>query len=308
MRILVVTNMYPTPERPRRGVFVKRQVEALENGGHEVQVIHLDTATSRYAYARGVGRVRAAERSWSPDVVHVHFGMSLVAAVLCRSPVVVTYHGSDLAVGWKRFLSLTFSPKASARVVVAPQMREALGRPEVHVIPCGVAVEELPGALDRSAARTRLDIGPETLLLFPSSPARPEKRYGLFLEAASKLPDIAVATLDEVEPSEVPWWLTAADCVVLTSAHEGSPVVTKESLCCGSRVVSVDVGDVHEQVEGFSGCRIVEADAEKIAAGVREALAEARPDATRARELFNTAREAEALTRLYASVLRGGRR
>jgi len=41
MRILLVSNMYPSPERPDYGVFVARVTEALRHRGHEVERVVL---------------------------------------------------------------------------------------------------------------------------------------------------------------------------------------------------------------------------------------------------------------------------
>ena len=39
MRVLIVTNMYPTPGRPVDGIFVQEQVRALRAAGLEPHVI-----------------------------------------------------------------------------------------------------------------------------------------------------------------------------------------------------------------------------------------------------------------------------
>jgi len=55
---------------------------------------------------------------------------------------------------------------------------------------------------------------------------------------------------------QVPVWLNAADVMLLTSLHEGSPNIIKEALACNVPVVSVDVGDVGEQIQGIEGCHL----------------------------------------------------
>jgi teichuronic acid biosynthesis glycosyltransferase TuaC len=57
-----------------------------------------------------------------------------------------------------------------------------------------------------------------------------------------------------VPHEEVPIWLNASNVVLLTSLHEGSPNVVKEALACNIPVVSVDVGDVRERIQGIEGC------------------------------------------------------
>jgi glycosyltransferase involved in cell wall biosynthesis len=54
--------------------------------------------------------------------------------------------------------------------------------------------------------------------------------------------------------------------VLLTSLHEGSPNVVKEALACDVPVVSVDVGDVRERLEGIDGCYLASPDPMDLAA------------------------------------------
>ena len=78
---------------------------------------------------------------------------------------------------------------------------------------------------------------------------------------------------DQVSINEMPVYINAADAVLLTSKHEGSPNIIKESLACNVPVVSVDVGDVRERIEKINGCRICDSDrVEDIAAGLLEVL------------------------------------
>jgi glycosyltransferase involved in cell wall biosynthesis len=69
-----------------------------------------------------------------------------------------------------------------------------------------------------------------------------------------------------VSNAEVPIWMNASDALLLTSVHEGSPTVVKEALACSVPVVSVDVGDVGERIEGIAGCHLSSPQPEALAA------------------------------------------
>ena len=53
---------------------------------------------------------------------------------------------------------------------------------------------------------------------------------------------------------QVNTWMCAVDALLMTSKTEGSPQVIKEAMACGCPIVSVDVGDVKERLNGLEGC------------------------------------------------------
>ena len=106
MRILVVTNAYPSPERPSYGIYVARLVTALERAGHEVVLVSASEQGGGWRtllkYARLDRRARAAARSSRPDVVWGHYlvptgTIARRAARAAGVPYALTAHGTDVA-------------------------------------------------------------------------------------------------------------------------------------------------------------------------------------------------------------------
>jgi glycosyltransferase involved in cell wall biosynthesis len=106
VRILVVTNAYPAPERPSYGIYVARLVAALERGGHEVVLAASSEQGGGWRtlrkYARLAWRARAAARTSRPDVVWGHYlvptgTIARRAARAARVPYALTAHGTDVA-------------------------------------------------------------------------------------------------------------------------------------------------------------------------------------------------------------------
>jgi teichuronic acid biosynthesis glycosyltransferase TuaC len=255
MRVLVVTNLWPTPEAPGRGGFVKDQVEALQ--AIEGLAVELFTfGLGSRAYLRAAAAIRARYRNDRFDVVHAHYGLCGWSALAARhAPHVVTFHGTDLAHRYAGPLS-----RALARLVDLPAPVSAtLARnglrhasPPVAVLPCGVNLDRFD-RIDRSEARAQLGLDPQArYLLFPSDPARPEKRY----DRARRLADAANATLlayEQRRPEEVPLLINAANAVLVTSDREGFGLAPLEALACDVPVLATDVGIARLALEGIDG-------------------------------------------------------
>jgi glycosyltransferase involved in cell wall biosynthesis len=109
--------------------------------------------------------------------------------------------------------------------------------------------------------------------LFPGDPARRIKRFDRFEAAIAQLRQpVQMLTLANVPRPRVPLILNAADCVVLTSDSEGSPVVVREALACNTPIVSVDVGDVRQQLAGVAPGEVAGPSPANLAAAIERVL------------------------------------
>ena len=82
------------------------------------------------------------------------------------------------------------------------------------------------------------------------------KNAPLAQKAVEELNDANVTLLElkGYSRDQVTWLMCASDAFLMTSLREGSPQVIKEAMACGCPIVSVDVGDVKERMEGVEGC------------------------------------------------------
>jgi glycosyltransferase involved in cell wall biosynthesis len=290
--------MYPTPQSPTIGTFVERQVLGLRGIGLEVEVMLVNRWKSgvRTYLTMGV-ELRSRIEQFQPDVVHVMYGGVLaerVTRIVKDRPTVVSFCGSDLLGEYlsgsiRRICSeygILASHIAARRavgvVVKSRNLEEALpatvDRSKVRIIPNGVDLERFR-PLNQVDCRNKLRWDPSKLhVLFPTNAGDPRKRLYLAqaaIDEANRLGLNAVLhQLRGVPHDEVPTWLNASDVVLLTSLHEGSPNVIKEALACNVPVVSVDVGDVCERVDGIEGCHIVLPDPDDL--GIKLGLVAAR--------------------------------
>jgi len=108
-----------------------------------------------------------------------------------------------------------------------------------------------------------------------------------------------------LDHSSLPIVLSAADAMVLPSASEGLANAWVEALACGTPLVITNAGGAKELVRSEIAGRIVERDADAIAAGVREVLSAglAPEDVAACAAHFSWDRNAAALADYYAGLL-----
>mgnify|MGYP001767866562 CR=1 FL=1 len=248
LRILVVTNLYPTPKTSNR-IFVKEQIESLREHYPDLAIdIHvIEGYSPKGAYLRDMLRLPAIVKNGRYNIVHAHFGLALISTMFVHAPIVVTFHGSDLLVNPTKHISKILAHRASKVIVVAQRLRDCLGYGEV--IPCGIRVKDF--ALPLSHMNTpRLSIPGKLRVLFPANPIAKVKNYDLFQAVCEELERkgnrverIHLMNIDRTKVPEVYW---NCDLMLLTSSSEGSPTVIKEAIAAKLPFVSVDVGDVKE--------------------------------------------------------------
>jgi len=289
MRVLAVTNMLPTQQRPDLGTFVKNQIESLRKNGLGVEVLFVDRV--QYGMPIYLGLIKEISkwvRRFDPDIVHVMSGgvmADIVTWSVRRKPTIITFHGSDLlsehfpglvrkvCAGYGVLSSLRAARRANGIVVVSQNLLEVLHKnlvkSESRVIPCGIDLESFK-PLDRHSCRAVLGWDDDQFhVLSAFNTGNPVKRPWLGQAAVRELCRLNVPAkihyLLGVPHHEVPIWLNACDVLLLTSLHEGSPMIVKEALACNIPVVSGDVGDVRERIEGINGCYLALAVPEELA-------------------------------------------
>src|SRR5271166_1773329 len=308
LKVLFVTNMYPDEAHPASGTFVWQQAEHLRKAGHQVDVLHIDSGRSRMKYFTSLFDVFARTRGGSYDVVHAHYGLSGFPALFrYKTPLVITLHGSDALVGQVQpLISKTVCAFADAVIVVSKGISARIAG---DIIPCGIDMEVFRPH-DRAAARLRLGL-PERgkLVLFPFDPQRKIKRYQLAQAAVAALrdPGIQILTVCGKPNEDMPWYYSAADLMILCSESEGSPTSVKEALACNIPVISTEVGDVREIVDGIDGCEICPANAESLAQSLQRALnrSDEKPFEGRlSMPRYDKNRIVEAIVKVYERVIR----
>lgn len=278
VRALVVTKMWPSPERPAYGAFVRDQVDALRRlPGVEVEVFTLPPGGYARA-ARELRRVHGPSVAGRFDVVHAHFGLTAwVTMAIGGAPRAVTLHGTDVVHPRSGRLTRIILPHMELVATVSTALQAQLGprwEGRTAVLPCGVATDRFR-PLPRGHARRTLGLDPdEPCLLFPADPARLLKRHDRAMEAAG---DVRLLSLGDVDPADVPLWVNAANAVLVPSEAEGFGLAVLEALACDVPVLATPVGNHPAALTGIEGTLCAPFDAGRWRAALAPLVAHADP-------------------------------
>ena len=271
MKVLFVSS----GRKKQPGVIVFSQGESLKREG--VAVDYLLAGPGPAGYLSAIAKIRRAWRRGDYDLVHAHYSLSAFAASLAgRFPLVVSLMGSDIHMSrmLRPLIRMLYRHRWDETIVKSLQMKELLRLSEAWVVPNGVDTE-LFRPLSRVEAREIIGYPVSgKLVLFGSSADRREKNAALAVEAVALLndSDVEFRYLTGVPHDQVPYWLNAADVLLLTSTREGSPNVIKEAMACNTPVVSTDVGDVRWLFGETGGYFITSHDTGDVTFRLRAAL------------------------------------
>jgi glycosyltransferase involved in cell wall biosynthesis len=255
MRILVVASHNQGDFAP----FIIEQAQALEAVGCIIDFFGVEGKGIK-GYLNNLSALKRKIMVFQPDVVHAHYGLSgLLACMQRKVPVVVTFHGSDI----NDPRVLRFSKRAmrlSAWNVFVSRKTLEIAHPKRNytLLPCGVNMNGSQQT-DREEARELLGLSVDKpYVLFAGAFDVEVKNAPLAKETVALLNDSTIELLElkGYSRKEVTLLMCAADAFLMTSFTEGSPQVIKEALACGCPIVSVDVGDVKERVDGVEGCYV----------------------------------------------------
>ena len=253
MKVLHITNNYPTLNLPIFGIFVKEQIESLNKLNINNDILFINgRENGRLEYFKSILRIRKKLKNKEYDLIHCHHALSSLCLILSgkskRNKVLVSFQNDPIdELGnmiFKFIKSFTHGWlfKNNSNLIIDKYS---------FYLPNGVNVG-LFKLMDKALARKELKLGFNKIyILFVSSNfVRKQKRYDRFNETLTMLrEEYNYKNIEEIKlinniRKEIPIYFNAVDLHLLTSDFEGSPNSVKESMACNTPIVSTNVGNV----------------------------------------------------------------
>jgi len=293
-RVLMIVNAWPHRERPVHAPFVQHTVDGLEASGLACDVLFIRGYRGLHTYL--LGCLAMVLLPWTKRgkyrLVHSHGGETAVVARFYHgAPVLASYWGSDIlgpSAGdvherIRRFagsrLLRAHSLLLTATTTKSNEMARVLPRSTQRrnwVIPDGIDRSRFK-PVDREDARRRLGWSPDEITVISVGRVDPVKRLWLAEQAtalaAEHTQGLRWRLLSHVPPEQMPLHYSAADCLIHTSASEGSPNAVKEALACNLPIVATPSGDIAELLQGVIPSALCAADPKVLAHAIVRCVA-----------------------------------
>ena len=287
---------------------VKAQAKSLEK--HADISFYIIRGQGIFSYFKAVWGIRKYMKKNKIDIVHAHYALcGFVASFSTSKSIVCSLMGSDIEDYWiGRILIRLFNALSWDDVIIKSQrLKEKIKLRKAHIIPNGINMDVfIP--LGKATSRKRLGFSDdEKHVVFIADPERKEKKFSLAKQAcdmAGKQIKLNLVVINNLPHTEIVYYLSAADALILTSHFEGSPNVIKEAMACNCPIVSTDVGDVKEVIGKTDGCYITTYEPEDVADKIKLALEFGRR--TNGREKIHHLDEkviAQKISDLYVSLI-----
>lgn len=271
MRVLFISS----GRAGRPGDVVFNQGESLKR--FNVDLDYYLIKPKLFGYIISIPKLRKVYKNKNYDIAHAHYSLSgFVASIAGCWPLIVSLMGSDVFMSRLiKHITLFFSRYIWAKTIVKSQgIKDYLKVPEAVIIPNGVNIERFK-PIPQKEARSYLRISENNKLAISiAGSKRPEKNLDLASGAVKFVgnKNIIFRHIHDVDNSLIPYYLNAADVLLLSSRWEGSVNVVKEAMACNCPIVTTNVGDTRWVIGDTEGCYFSSLDISDFADKIKLAL------------------------------------
>ena len=253
--ILILTRIWPTPERPSLGAFVRDRTRGIT--GLRVigpRLLKLPRPLLYLAMLIAALSVRERLRGVEAHVVVPTGLVGLAVARLRRVPLVVYAHGGDVR-DWRH---KPWPLRAATRLVVRGADRVVTNSDDTADYLRDMGVEPVVAPPGVDLMRFRPTPRPAERRVLYLGGRNPRKGYDVARQLADTL---AGPWLRDLEPDDVPALIAAHDVLLVPSVAEPFGLVAVEAIASGRWVVARAVGGLRDIViDGVNGTLVADGD------------------------------------------------
>ena len=278
MKILLIHSGNKVAGDSSKYTFVKEQGTALQQLGCEIAYYAVVGKGVR-GYLRNVKPLRAKIASFKPDIIHAHYGLCGMVAVLAaqkKVPVVVTCHNGETLSMYGNIITSMAIQRADYTICVAQHIYDKLYiKPKHYMIqPCGIDMKDLP-LVDKATAMKEMNLPKDKInILFGGSFSNARKNAPLAKAAIELLhrDDINLIEMRGYNRHQVNLLFCGCDMLLLPTKSEGSPQVLKEAMACNCPVVATDVADIAFLLQGVTNSYVTTFDPKDVADKIQRVI------------------------------------
>lgn len=306
MKILLVSNMYPSNSKPYAGIFVKNQYEELKDSleaEDSIEIFYMKRQFTSplgtvFKYLRAfISFTRYLFRRY--DLVHLHFFYPLIYLVWIykkihpKTKIIVTFHGSDITSSVHdknkkhlrkiaKAVDFTIPVGSTIARIVEEKLRLKTGR----ILPVGVNnnvfyfEENQPKIYDFISIGSFIHLkGIDIVIKAIKELTNDDISFcfcgsGDYLQELQQLQKDHKITIKQNQTQEqLKVLLNKSKYFLLMSRNEGFPTATIEAFYCGIPVITSDIPQFKEQVkEGINGFMVPMDDVNWLKSKLEEAI------------------------------------
>jgi len=301
MRILIVgrkKNQFSSIISP----FAYEQGEALKDIASNVVEYFAIEGKGLLSYFSARKKLLEKIEEFHPDIIHAHYGLSGITAVLQHKvPVVTTFHNGETLSTVTNVLSSFFSLRAKYMIYVAQHIYDKTvfkKKDHYSIIPCGVNLNDCH-ITPFEKAREILNFGKDKkYILFGGGFDNLRKNFPLLNEAmvlysgqqgekndfkvkyngqpfnvsSYSYGNIEVIEMKKLSREQCVLLMCGCDVFSLPSKSEGSPQALKEAMACNCPIVATDIADIKYLLGDMPGHYICSFDAQNLMEQVHKAI------------------------------------
>jgi N-acetyl-alpha-D-glucosaminyl L-malate synthase BshA len=246
-----------------------------------------------------LAQIRKIVKQYDINLIHAHWAIpsGFLAALACSNiPLITTLRGLDVKVSGKQRmfqLPVKYALKKSTRIVALSNKlkQEAIDAgaevDKIHVIPGGVDIKKFK-PLDKHATRARFNLPEGFLIIFVGNliklkgvdrliriSAKLSRDFSFHLLIVGDGPervnlenmstDLKLETIrftGRISHDDMPFYMAAADVLILLSESEGLPGCVQEAMACGVPVIANNVGGLPDLISDGTNGYLVNSDEE----------------------------------------------